>query len=191
MVITPATKLDAVNELLASVGSSPVNTLDDDLSVDVITATRVIDSVSKEVQSRGWSFNTLNSVTLPSDAETGYVACPNNFIRFFSTSYQLIRRNGYFYDLATDSNEFVGGLSLTELVKEVEFEELPDVFRHYITCRSARIFQVRMLNSPELDSALRADENDAYTQIINYDLMQGNYNIYNDDSTISQLIQRS
>ncbi len=41
MIITPSNELDAVNEILSSVGSSPVNSLEDDLNVDVLNAKRI------------------------------------------------------------------------------------------------------------------------------------------------------
>ena len=45
MIVTPSNKLDAVNEILSAVGSSPVNSLEDELNVDVLNAVRILDSV--------------------------------------------------------------------------------------------------------------------------------------------------
>lgn len=191
MIVTPSNKLDAVNEVLSAVGSSPVNSLEDELNVDVLNAVRILDSVSKEVQSRGWDFNIEDSVALLPDDDTNLVPCPNNYLRFVSSGYKLIRRSGYFFDILSQTNEFPEGLTLDTLVRGLDFEELPEVFRKFITCRAARIFQMRYLTSDDLNKHLMTEESSAYADIIDYDLTTGNYNILNDDQYISQYIQRS
>jgi hypothetical protein len=191
MIVTPSNKLDAVNEILSAVGSSPVNSLEDELNVDVLNAARILDSVSKEIQSRGWDFNIEDSVALLPDDDTNLVPCPNNYLRFVSSGYKLIRRSGYFFDILSQTNEFPEGLTLDTLVRGLDFEELPEVFRKYITCRAARIFQMRYLTSDDLNKHLMTEESSAYADIIDYDLTTGNYNILNDDQYISQYIQRS
>lgn len=191
MIVTPSNKLDAVNEILSAVGSSPVNSLEDELNVDVLNAVRILDSVSKEIQSRGWDFNIEDSVALLPDDDTNLVPCPNNYLRFVSSGYKLIRRSGYFFDILSQTNEFPEGLTLDTLVRELDFEELPEVFRKFVTCRAARIFQMRYLTSDDLNKHLMTEESSAYADIIDYDLTTGNYNILNDDQYISQYIQRS
>lgn len=191
MIVTPSNKLDAVNEILSAVGSSPVNSLEEELNVDVLNAVRILDSVSKEIQSRGWDFNIEDSVALLPDDDTNLVPCPNNYLRFVSSGYKLIRRSGYFFDILSQTNEFPEGLTLDTLVRGLDFEELPEVFRKFITCRAARIFQMRYLTSDDLNKHLMTEESSAYADIIDYDLTTGNYNILNDDQYISQYIQRS
>lgn len=191
MIITPSNELDAVNEILSSVGSSPVNSLEDDLNVDVLNAKRILSAVSTEVQSRGYRFNTLNNVYLTPDSDTGLVPFAHDYIRVFSSGYKLVNRSSYFFDLETDTNEFPEGLTVTELVKKLPFEELPVVFRKYITVKAARTFQVKYLTSADIDASLQYEEATAYADIVDYDLMSGEYNIYSGDSFISQQIQRS
>lgn len=191
MIITPSNELDAVNEILSSVGSSPVNSLEDDINVDVLNAKRILSAVSTEVQSRGYRFNTLYNVYLTPDSDTGLVPFAHDYIRVFSSGYKLVNRSGYFFDLETDTNEFPEGLTVTELVKKLPFEELPVVFRKYITVKAARTFQVKYLTSADIDASLQYEEATAYADIVDYDLMSGEYNIYSGDSFISQQIQRS
>lgn len=191
MVITPSNELDAVNEILSSVGSSPVNSLEDDLNVDVLNAKRILSAVSTEVQSRGYRFNTLNNIYLTPDSDTGLVPFAHDYIRVFASGYKLVNRSGYFFDLETGTNEFPEGLTVTELVKKLPFEELPTVFRKYITVKAARTFQVKYLTSADIDASLQFEEATAYADIVDYDLMSGEYNIFSGDSFISQQIQRS
>lgn len=191
MIITPSNELDAVNEILSSVGSSPVNSLEEDLNVDVLNAKRILKATSIEIQSRGYVFNTLNDVYLPPDSDTGFVPYARDYIRAFSTGYKLVDRSGYFFDLVSGTNKFPEGLTVGELVKELSFEELPVVFRKYITVRAARVFQMRYLTSGDIDAHLQLEESAAYADVVDYELMTGNYNVLNDDQYISQQIQRS
>ena len=191
MIITPSNELDAVNEILSSVGSSPVNSLEDDLNVDVLNAKRILKATSIEIQSRGYVFNTLNNVYLSPDSDTGLVPYARDYIRVFTTGYKLVDRSGYFFDLVSSTNEFPEGLTVGELVKELPFEELPVIFRKYITVRAARVFQMRYLTSGDIDAHLQLEESAAYADIVDYELMTGNYNVLNDDQFISQQIQRS
>ena len=51
-------KLKAVNILLSVIGEAPVNNLTPPLTGDASLAERVLDEISTEVQSSGWSWNT-------------------------------------------------------------------------------------------------------------------------------------
>lgn len=190
MIVTPVTELDAVNEMLSAIGSSPVNTLDIDNNVDVINALRLLRATSLEVQSKGWDFNIEENVSLKPDFEKGLVPCPPEFIRYQATGYKLIQRNGYFFDTLSQTDIFPDGLTVN-LVRLIDFQELPQIFRKYITVRASRVFQARYLGSAELDTHLNIEENLAYADIVDYDLTSGNYNVYSNDTFISQNIQRS
>lgn len=191
MVITPSSELDAVNEILSSIGSSPVSTLEDDLNIDVINAKRILNGVSREVQSRGYAFNIRTDVTLKPDAFESTVPCPESYIKWFSTDYQLIRRSGYFFDLANQTNQFKDGITLDELIVQEDFESLPEPVRKYVTARAARLFQARFLSSPDIGQELLQSESEAYADLIDYELVSGNYNVFKDDTEISGNIGRS
>lgn len=190
MLITPVSELDAVNEILSAIGSSPVNTIDDDLNVDVVNAKRILNGVSREIQAKGWDFNIEDSVTLTPDFETGLIPCPATYIKFFADGYKLIRRSGYFFDNLSQTNKFTEGLTVT-LIRELPFDELPDIFRKFVTVRACRVFQMRYLSSSDLDQHLAYEEAMAYADVLDYELTSGSFNIYEDDTTISQNIQRN
>ena len=187
MIITPQDELDAVNEILSSIGSSPVSSLEDDSNIDVINAKRILNGVSQEIQSRGWFFNTLEMIHLdPEDNRNGKlnVPCPNSYLRFEAPNYKLIRRNGYFFDVYSQTNVFPEGLDIKILVKELPFSELPEQFRKYITVRASRIFQMRYLGDDGLDLHLQTEETAAYADVVDYDLTTGDYNVFEDGDFI-------
>lgn len=189
-ILTPQSELEAVNEILSSIGSSPVDTLDESLDVDVINAKRLLEATSREIQSRGWYFNTEDSITLQPDTDSNRVPCPENYLVFYSDGYQLVRQSGYFFDIASRTDEFPNGLTVT-LIRYLQFDELPEVFRKYITVRTARLFQMRFLGAQEIDASLQFAESEAYSAIIDFELKTGNYNVYNDDTFNSGNIGRS
>jgi hypothetical protein len=55
--LSTTTKLDAVNTILIGIGEAPVNTLGSGLQEAEI-AEVVLDNINREVQSKGWTFNT-------------------------------------------------------------------------------------------------------------------------------------
>ena len=62
----------------------------------------------------------------------------------------------------------------------VEFEEMPQVFRDYVTVRASRIASNRMVNNPQAAEMFGVDESVARALAIEYDANQGDYNIFND-----------
>lgn len=190
MIITPSSELDAVNEILTAVGNSPTNSLDTDEDIDVINAKRVLKGVSREIQAKGFFFNQESNVYLKPEVTTKRVPCPESYIKFYSRGVQYIRRDGYFFDVSTRNDVFPDGITVN-LIRELKFVELPEAFRRYITARSARIFQERFLSSPELAQGLMQAEAEAYSEVVDYELLTGNYNVFRDDPFVSQNIQRS
>ena len=64
-----STELDAVNQILSSVGQAPVTTLDlQTLNCAIVLNT--LREVNKQVQSEGWIFNTERDYTLTPDSVT-------------------------------------------------------------------------------------------------------------------------
>ena len=94
------TELQAVNEILASVGQAPVTTLEQ-TNPDVAIAYDTLLQVSREVQAEGWTFNKEYSYELTPDTNKE-IAIPNNILQIDLTDeYQWkdsVRRNGKLYD---------------------------------------------------------------------------------------------
>ena len=66
------TELEAVNEILASVGQAPVTTLDQ-TNPDVAIAYDALINTSRQVQAEGWTFNKEYSYPLDVDANKNVV----------------------------------------------------------------------------------------------------------------------
>ena len=191
MIVTPDSELDAINEILTAIGSCPVNSLEDDANADVINARSMLYRVSREVQSKGYLFNTEYEVELLPDFYTKKIQFPNSFIRVIGNSGNYVRRDGFFFDLTERTFKFPDGITLSTLVREVNFEDLPEAARKMITARAARIFQARYLSAQELDVELQLAESQAQGDLLDYELETSGYNIYSNDAFVQQQIQRN
>lgn len=61
------TKLDAVNRILRRAGRLPVTALDTGSGSDAGQAERILDEVDLQVQSEGWTYNTIRDVLVSPD----------------------------------------------------------------------------------------------------------------------------
>lgn len=193
MALTATTKLEAVNTLLTAIGEAPVNSLTSGL-VDAETAETILDSVSREVQSQGWAFNTnyLQEFTPNSDLQ---IAVGPDVLRIDmaenrSTTIDVVARGSKLYNRATNSFYFEATAAIKmNTVVVLEFTDLPESARRYITIRSARIFQDRVVGSDLLHGFHQQDELRALVELKDADSLVNDHNIF-DNYSVSSVIDR-
>jgi hypothetical protein len=79
-MISATTELEAVNEMLMSIGQAPVNTLAVSGIKDVNIARARLQSQTRRVLSRGFNFNTDDNYTLTPDSD-GIILIPNGTLK--------------------------------------------------------------------------------------------------------------
>jgi Tail tubular protein len=179
-----STELDAVNSILMSVGESPVNTLDTQ-SPEVAIAQNTLRQVCREIQSEGWVFNTEYEYPFQVDSSDEVIIPPTvlqlDLNRYqHADNYDVIRRDGKLYDRYSHSYKFPNIDTLyCDVVWFFEFQDIPQVFRDYITARAARIAGIRMVSDAETTKLLEADEALARALVLEYDTKQADYSIFN------------
>jgi hypothetical protein len=179
-----STELDAVNSILMSVGESPVNTLDTQ-SPEVAIAQNTLRQVCREIQSEGWVFNTEYEYPFQVDSSDEVIIPPTvlqlDLNRYqHADNYDVIRRDGKLYDRYSHSYKFPNIDTLyCDVIWFFEFEDIPQVFRDYITARAARIAGIRMVSDAETTKLLEADEALARALVLEYDTKQADYSIFN------------
>jgi hypothetical protein len=184
-----STELDAVNSILMSVGESPVNTLTVQ-SPEVAIAQKTLRQVCREVQAEGWSYNTENEYPITLDTNKQCII-PNNAIQLDLSIYQhgkdfdVVRRsdNGVMkvYDKKGHTFTFKNCEKLYfDIIWMIDFQDLPQAFKDYITARASRIASNRMINNPQSAKLLEADEAGLRALALEYETKQGDYNIFND-----------
>ena len=189
MIITPLTELEAVNEILASIGEAPVDTLEEPENVDVMNARRMLALVSKSVQARGWAWNTISEYVMKPDRFTHQIQFNDSLLRFIPNDFYGRKRNGVLYNLTDNTDTFTADV-IGEATLLVPFDEVPEPFRHYITIRAARMFSVRYQGDSETIQELMQEEQQAYQYMFEFDIDVTQPNMANNNE-VRELMRRN
>lgn len=193
MSTSRTTELEAVNTILSAVGEPPINSLDGQKNADASIARNILSEVNKEVQTSGWHFNTQTEVTFSPGADSK-IRLADNVVRVdvenWSTgstgsvnTTDITQRGDYLFNKTDNTYEFTADVKLS-VIYLLEWDELPEPARRFITVRSARIFQDRMVGSQAHHAFSREDEVRARAlmkefegETADYSIF-GNYDIY-------------
>ena len=175
-----SSELEAVNAMLRAIGESAVSTLENVTTVDVTTAKNILSDVNREVQQKGWHFNTEWDVTLTLDSDNR-LPVGNNVMSVYSPTKLLTMRGRsgsmFVYDL--DNNTFTWSSSITDavVIKLLDFENLPQTARQYITAKASRIFQSEVVGQVAAETVNRQEEVEAYADLMDDEGERSGYNI--------------
>ena len=186
-MLSPTTELEAINTMLSTIGESPVNAVEDTGNVDVVIARQILQTVSREVQARGWHFNTEKNYTITPDSE-GYLVLPNTVLKvdtvYPDCSKDVVVRGSRLYDRENHTYVFTDVVKV-DMTILLTFDELPEVARNYVTIRASRIFQERVVGSDTLHAFNSQDEARAMVSLMEYEadtadlnILSGNYSVY-------------
>lgn len=193
-VLTPTTELEAINTILSVIGESPISSTSDISSVaDAVTAQSILSEVSRQVQTKGWHFNTDKEITLSPSSYTGEITVPSNCLRVDSSGadreVDVVHRGTKLYD-RTKHTYSISKQIVVDMVVLLPFTELPQAARHYITIKAARIFQSRTVGSEALYQFTAADERDALIDLKKAEGVTGDYNILTGNPTVFRSLRR-
>tara|TARA_Y100000294_G_C8551283_1_gene335414 strand:- start:436 stop:1041 length:606 start_codon:yes stop_codon:yes gene_type:complete len=176
----PITELEAVNMLLAAVGESAVSSLETATTVDVTQAKNLLSNISREVQQKGWHFNTEWDVVLSLDSNSR-IPLGTSILSVYSPSkLTTIRgREGspFLYDL--DNNTFTWTTSINDAVTItlLDFEDIPQTARQYITAKASRIFQEEIIGQVAAETVNRQEEAEAYADLLDDEGERSGFNV--------------
>lgn len=156
---TTMTELEAVNVLLTTIGEAPINSLQGKQTTDVAIAQQILNEVNREVQSRGWHFNSEYDVDLIPDNQK-FIYPPIDAVRVEIEDFDIVIRNGKLFNLDTRKNTFDYKLK-AKIIYLQDFEVIPEPAKRYVATRAARIYSDRMLNSESLNRFIARDEQSA------------------------------
>ena len=186
MAVSLTSKLDAINSMLIGIGEAPVNTLNSGLQ-EAEVAEIVLDSISREVQSMGWAFNTDIRYTLsPNNSDN--IALPSNTLRVDTTGLKrdyntdVIERDNKLYDRTKNSFIFTESVEV-DIIFLFDFIELPEIARQYIALRAGRKFQENILGSAEMTQLQFKDEQQALFALRAADAENADFNIFDNYDT--------
>jgi hypothetical protein len=190
MAVSLTSKLDAINSMLIGVGEAPVNTLNSGLQEAEIAAI-TLDTISREVQSAGWSFNTDIRYTLSTNS-LGHIPVPSNCLQVDTTTLRrdydtdIVLRNQKLYDRTKNTFVFDAEV-VVDMIQLFEFDEIPEVARRYITLRAGRKFQENILGSETMTQLQYKDEQQALHSLRDAESQVADFNIFDNYDTFRAL----
>lgn len=181
------TQLQAINQMLSGIGQAPVVSLDV-ANPEISIALDILEQVDREVQGEGWHFNT--EVAYPFTADTsGNITVGSNVLQISDNKYannqkyQTVLRSGKLYDKIKHTYVFTANAVVKcDVIWKENFEDLPQVFKDYITQRATRVFAGRVMGSQEMVTFNAQDEALLRANCIAYDTSSSDVNIFGQET---------
>lgn len=184
--LSPTTAIEAVNDMLLSIGQGTINSIESSESVDAENAKIALVNTSRSVQARGWYFNRDHRYTLQPDVN-GEIALPDGALSFAPDPkwIRVVERNRKLYDRQEHTHVFPAGTEVTgSITWLLSFEDLPQQARDYIHRRAGRVFQVGAVGSQLLYQFTKELEMEALTELMREHVRAERSNaIYDDPRT--------
>ena len=187
------TELSAVNSILGAIGQSPLTTLNFD-NPEVAMIYNLLRDANVDTQAEGWHYNTEKHLRFAIDANVR-IAIGNDILSMDLHDNQarrtsnLVRRNGFIYDKQDHTDVFTADLDL-DVVRLYNFEDLPVIFRRYITYRASRVAATKLVANPQLVKLLAQQEALARAALMEYECNQGDHSMFGfEDDTAYQTYQ--
>ena len=190
MEISALTELDAVNNIIGTLGEAPIDTLEDLTNVDAINALRILEDVNRQEQSRGWSFNLIENFTLNPDINDNNRIPWNNRYLFLKgqEGTKLVRYGKHIKDLVRNSDYFPKPIQ-AEVILWIPFEELPEQMRSYIVAKAGFMFQSAYYGDDGMTTVINMQVQDAWQHLMDYEMDDNNYSML-DNEHVKELLAR-
>ena len=199
------TELSAVNAILGAIGQAPITQLKDPSTGVIANANPEIQFIynllrdaNVDTQSEGWHFNRERHVTFSKDTTTNKIAISDDIVKidlpdnWSRRHYNFVRRGGFLYDKITHTDTFTDmGTSIElDVIRLYNYEDLPPVFKRYITYRASRMAATQLVANPQLVQLLGSQEALSRASLMEYECNQGNHSMMGfEDETSYQTYQ--
>ena len=199
------TELSAVNSILGAIGQAPITQLKDPTTGAIANANPEIQFIYNllrdatiDVQSEGWHFNRERHVPFAKDSVTNKITIPADVVKidipdnWSRRHYNFVRRAGFLYDKITHTDIFpdMSGTIELDVIRVYPFEDLPPVFKRFITYRASRSAATQLVANPQLVQLLGTQEAIARASLMEYECNQGNHSMFGfEDDTAYQTYQ--
>lgn len=205
------TELDAVNDMLLSIGEAPVNSLATGLA-DAALAQSILTRTSRKVQLEGWTANTRRGIELSRDANN-FISVPVNTLRVDTTSRRPNRKevqpalSGHInvsvrkssddtqfllYDNDNDRETWPNDATLTvDIIQMLAFDDLPPSLQAYISALAGRRFQQTVMASQVLNAFTENDVIEALEMALQDDADTDDDNMTRDNSHVFAVTYRN
>lgn len=166
--LTDQTK--AVNILLQTIAEAPVNDIEATESVEVAGALAALMEEALTVQTEGWHFNREEDWPISPDTNS-HILLPTNTLwiaraywQAGGSEFKAVERGRRLYNRQDRTYEFDAPVCV-DMVVNLDWTDLPEYARRYITLRAGRLFQGRIQGSQIVDR-ITEDELGAALRVI-------------------------
>jgi hypothetical protein len=166
-LMTPA---EAVNICLTAANLAPINSeVNIEEHVAAYAAWLLILEESRQVQSSGWHFNTNYNFIIEPNTE-GEIALPSAYLKVYVHGGRYAARGTRLYDRHRNTYTHEFPVTIQRLVILLEWDELMQQARYYVTVRAARRFLASRAGSEvakeysstsEMDARIALEQADA------------------------------
>jgi hypothetical protein len=187
----PLTELEAINMMLENIGESPVSNLETSGDLYVSVARQMLYNASREIQTRGWYFNTEENYPLPING-SNEVVLASNVLGVDLTDdfyiYDAVLRGNKLYNRKTHSYVFDKDLK-GDITLFLEWSNLPQPARQYIAVVAARRFQKKYQPDDYTTKVTADEEITAKSDLEDYDANTRDYNMA-DNYSVFNILER-
>lgn len=160
------TELEAVNVCLGTIGERPVNEVPDSGVSTATLARDTVHEVNRLVQEEGLACNQEFKVKLSvSDDEIALPATCISVDPSYLADNHYVERNSKLYDRKNHTYTMTKDI-FVDIIYFLEFTDLPEHVRRYVTVLAGRLFQRRWLANGEIEKITEADELKAKRQFV-------------------------
>ena len=194
MAVTRTSELQAINTMLSAIGEAPINTLQPTTeTADVTIAKNVLNEVSRETQSIGWHFNRETNVELTPTVDDE-ILIPETIAYIDVESInsgitQYVQRGSRLYNKTDHTHTITSSLKCT-VIYMLDWDDLPQVARHYIMIKAARRLQDRVVGAGDQHDFNQMDEYQALIALKANEAQEGDFTIF-DNNDVYRIINRS
>lgn len=194
------TELSSVNSILGSIGQAPVTRLCHEQNGELVFTNpeiayiyQILQEVNTDVQNEGWVFNREDHYTLTPSKNNGripellnddtIVVIPDNMLRMDISMGQVwrtsdvVKRNGCLYDKLNHTYKFTRAIDF-DITWKFPYEDLPSVFKRYITSRASGRAATQLVSNPQLVQLLQVQEGQARAACMEYECNQGDHTFF-------------
>ena len=186
------TELSAVNSILGAIGQAPITQLKDPTTGAIANANPEIQFIynllrdaNVDTQAEGWHFNRERHVTFNKDSVTNKIAISDDIVKidlpdnWSRRHYNFVRRGGFLYDKIEHTDVFTDMADSIELdvIRLYNYEDLPPVFKRYITYRASRMAATQLVANPQLVRLLTNQAGLARAALQEYECNQGDFSM--------------
>lgn len=175
------TELSSVNSILASIGQSPITTLNFE-NPETSYIYQLLMEASTDVQNEGWVYNREEHFPIVPNQDDE-ILIPDNVLRMdvsegqvYRTS-DVVKRNGKLYNKLNHSYKFDKVIDM-DITWKFEYEDLPSVFKRYVTSKAATRAATQMVGNPQLAQLLAQQEAFNRAACVEYECNQGDHTFF-------------